>query len=346
MPLYFLNAIQSVLAKTTDDVFGFYNFIDYEDLANARNCLNIIQSDRLTLFFRKNESDSGVKTGSLYSAYNEAIEKSGEHDLIHFLQGDMQIMHWDTETTERVHKILDKSASSLSANVICVSTTFECRGKWSEEFRRKNLEYDQRLEVDVLRDVSMSDVGIFDLREIRRLGIKFGGHEVDMQRLLLAKGFIMPKLPVPTDAFIPWPVTVRDGRLQGAERLSNYPTPPLLGLREDYPSPNQDENLWMENWIFPNGWSCLIPYWPTGTDNLKWVRRRREGVQKGSFRMLSWISEDAKIRNHLIGSRNLVPRRRELVASIVRLGVASVIDELYVKAKRLTRFGRKVRKST
>jgi len=319
IPGYFSNAINSVLALTTDDVLGIYNYLDDEDFARASESFHGLNGDRLTMALRPNLKRSLTKTGSLYLAYNEAIDSArNKYDYLHFIQADMQLMHWDPETFEEIEVLFQRSGKNGAAPAVCISTVFECKGKWTDQYYLANLIYSPALRTHVYRGVSMSDVGVFSMRVINELNLRFGGHEVDMQGSLARLGFEMPKLRAPISAFVPWPVTVRNGKLKGLRRLKNYAQPPLLKMREGYPMSDYSKNVWMEDWVYPNGWKTLHPFWPTDTVSRKWVGRRQERIKQSGQNFWATIDGAGVVRDSVFPGRRMTPGLFELLAAVSR----------------------------
>ena len=68
---YLENAVSSVLTQSSDDVLAIYNQVDQADKIPSDSWLFSMKEPRLKVWERKNTLN--LKTGALYSAYNEAI---------------------------------------------------------------------------------------------------------------------------------------------------------------------------------------------------------------------------------------------------------------------------------
>ena len=329
IPRYFVNAIESVLSVTPHDVMAFYNYLDSQDLVQAKRMVKGFSEERLDVVFRRNTLDKGTKTGSLYSAYNEAVTRAGQrYEFVNFIQADMQLVHWGADTESEIRRIFDLSKKNEAAPVLCVGTCFECRGKWTERYCRDNVVFDQSLESFVHLGVSMADVGVFSLERLAELGISFGGRETDMQNQLAALGFKMPKLRTPVSAFIPWPATVRAGKIVGRQRIRSYPDGQLLAVTGDYPSPDIFQNIWMENWIQPSGWKTLFPYWLSDTLSTKWFRRRMEAVAESELRLWSTVDGEGRISNRIFSAIGTAPSFFGLLLSALSAMFAEIAREI------------------
>jgi len=315
---YFLNAVRSVQDLTDDYVLAIYNYVDETDRLKVTPHLENLQGSRSTVLLRPNENSSAVKTGSLYAAYNEAVKFAGTRfDYVNILQADMQLMHWDADTERNIDSIFKKAEANGSSQVVCVSTAFECRGKWTGEYFSENIVRDETLDSLIYVGVPMADVGIFSLKKIREFGIVFGGHETDMQEQLANLGFVMPKLDAPVAAFVPWPATVRKGKLIAQERLTRQDNLPILCLRGGYPSATSATNMWMEDWVFPNGWKTLYPYWLTDTSTHKWLHRRKEALRESGLGFWSTIDEYGLVADSRSLPRDSTPDSTKLLIEIV-----------------------------
>ena len=320
IPRYFGNAVESVVAKTSDDVLAVYNYLSRDDWSAAKTSLAEIESDRVFSLFLDNKVQSATKTGSLYEAYNRAVEWAGDaYDYANFLQADMQLMHWSAETVAEVANVFDTANRGANPTVICISTSFDCKGKWTPEYYNENIVVDSELQVMVYRGVPMVDVGVFSLRALKDLDLLFGGSEVGMQKSL--RGIKMPRLTAPTSAFVPWPATVRDGQVESGAVVKRYPDGPLLVIRDGYPAKDGRPNNWMEDWVFPNGWSTLAPYWPTDVASSKWFLRRLASIRTVGGRFFSTIDSQGNTSTSPFAAMRAVPSAQRL---LLRLGLAQV----------------------
>jgi len=327
IPRYFRNAVESVVEKTSDDVLAIYNYLGPEDWSAGEASLKSIESDRVFSLFLDNQVQSATKTGSLYEAYNRAVEWAIEdYDYVNFLQADMQLMHWSAESVAEITSVFERANSGLKPTVVCISTSFDCKGKWTPEYYNENIAVDSELQAMVYQGVPMVDVGVFSLRAMRDLDLSFGGSEVDMQKNL--KGIKMPRLTVPTSAFVPWPATVRDGQVESWNVVKRYPDGPLLVLRDGYPATDGRTNNWMEDWIFPNGWVTFAPYWPTDVASSKWFARRLAGLKNVGGRFFSTIDSQGNLSTSPFAATRAVPSAQHLLFSLGLAEIRSLVGFL------------------
>jgi len=86
---YFRNAVESIVRNTEDVVFAVYNTISTADADRFANFVATPEfGDRVVFTTLGNEGAS--KTGSLYEAYNLAIDYASDRgfDYLNFVQGD------------------------------------------------------------------------------------------------------------------------------------------------------------------------------------------------------------------------------------------------------------------
>ena len=294
IPVYMENCVQSVLAKSPDDVLGIYNYLNSKDQREVAKLELKFDETRFSLQLQPNEVATGLKTGSLYSAYNSAIDSAvGRYELIHFIQADMQMMCWDAEVVTTLRSLFEQQPRNQQAKLICVGTSFHSRGRWTEDYAKNNLVLDDGVKpCFAYRGVSMSDAGVFNLSEIQANNIRFQGTEAEMQERLRQMGYEMKFLNSPVMSFVPWPATVRNGTVVARGRLDKYSSLPLLEISPEYPFPDifeatKPEIFWMEDWVQPNGWVSLWPYWLSDTASPKWLVRRLTACRELGVGLLS-----------------------------------------------------------
>jgi hypothetical protein len=283
---HFRNAIESILSNTDDLVFAVYNSISPAD------------SDHFSSFVANSEFGSRVvfrtlgnagpsKTGSLYDAYNLAIDFAVEmnFDYLNLVQADCQLMWWSHSLVVRLDEVLASAKRSDGPGVLCVGTTFPVLGKFSGSDFQSSIIFDPSLDAFVYRGGALADVGIFSMSAVRASGFRFVGTESELQEHYQREGYKMALLDVPCVAFIPWPATVRRGKVVGTVVEPLPLGTPILRLVESFTPHGADLSwstapYWMEDWIAPNGWDCLFPYWPTSIENPKWLKRRLEACRQ------------------------------------------------------------------
>jgi hypothetical protein len=321
---HFRNAIESILINTSDLVFAVYNSISSAD------------SDRFSDFvansgfggrvvFRTLGNDGPSKTGSLYDAYNLAIDfaKDLNFDYLNLVQADCQLMWWSDALVTRLDQIFSAAEASDGRRVLCVATAFPVFGKFAGSNFLNDSVYDPGLDLYVYTAAGMGDVGIFSMSAIRASGFRFVGTEPELQESTKRDGYQIPSLDVPCVAFLPWPATVRNQKVVGTVVEPEELGAPLLSLVEGFP-PNglersrETEPFWMEDWIVPNGWDCFFPYWPTSIENPKWFKRRIEacrllGVKPWATAMQVFGGVSSNPPRW-----RLVPTLRDVMASLAR----------------------------
>jgi hypothetical protein len=97
-PIYFENAINSVLRMTTND-----DILVVDNASNESSLIRRLQvlanaHPRVRLMLRStNDLSRNTKVGGLYDAYNEVMIYALEqgYDYVHIMQHDMQMLWWD-----------------------------------------------------------------------------------------------------------------------------------------------------------------------------------------------------------------------------------------------------------
>jgi hypothetical protein len=343
---HFRNAIESVITNTDDLVFAVYNSISPADADRFSNyAANAGFGDRV--MFRTLGNQGTSKTGSLYDAYNMAIDfaNEGGFEYLNLVQADCQLMWWSDALVKRLDEIFEAARVSDGPRVLCVGTVFPVFGKFVGSNFENNVLLDSGLGAFLDVSVGMVDVGIFSMSAIRASGFRFVDTEAELQERSLRDGYIVPLLDVPCTAFIPWPASVRNGKVVGTV-LESLPVGTAMLCLVDGVDPGatgrswSDSPFWMEDWVRPNGWNCLFPYWPTSIENPKWLRRRLRacqlmGVRPGATtgRFFNDPSPDAS-------GWSLVPSRRHigsaLASGYLRMFMNYQRRLLHSVAKRMT----------
>lgn len=296
-PSSFRNAVRSVVQHTDDDVLAIYNAIDDYDRPDLQ-ALSLAKLDRcVDLVVRENSGHN--KVGDLYGAYNLALTLArSRYDYVSFVQGDMQMMTWD----KNIHALLDSAFSHESPRVFAVSMVFRPRGL---------LDYGVPHVEDPGGDSGSDDFNIVPLRAVLDVAI-YSMDLVDREEFefevdeefscskMRGRGYVAVELKRPRLAFVPWPATVRNGLRSGTE--------PPVGLGESYLKtlePREGEKhrsvggKWEEDFIVPNGYRTLFPYWPLDTSQPKWIKRRRNLVKTMGISFFSGIDSRGRVRSYL-----------------------------------------------
>lgn len=277
---HFRNAIESILSNTDDDVFAVYNSISPAD---SKRFSDFVSNSGFTsrVVFRTLGNQGPSKTGSLYDAYNMAIDFAAEADFdyLNLVQADCQLMWWSDGLVARLDQIFSVADALDGPRVLCVGTDFPVFGKFVGSNIHENMVFNSDLQCFVETSAGMGDVGIFSMSVIRASGFRFVGSEAQLQESSRRDGYIVPLLDVPCIAFIPWPASLRNGKVVGTVIEPLPVGTPILRL-VDGATPEATAAswgiapIWMEDWVRPNGWDCLFPYWPTSLENPKWFKRR------------------------------------------------------------------------
>jgi GT2 family glycosyltransferase len=107
-PIYFENAINSVVRMTTND-----DILVVDNASNESSIIRRLQvlanaHPRVRLVLRTtNDLSRNSKVGGLYDAYNEVMAHALEqgYDYVHIMQHDMQMLWWDESIMGRAREI-------------------------------------------------------------------------------------------------------------------------------------------------------------------------------------------------------------------------------------------------
>ena len=124
---------------------------------------------------------------------------------------------------------------------------------------------------------------MFSVQSLISAGFKYEGTEKEMSASAAMRGWVTKLHPVPFLAPIPFPVSVRSGRLVGTNASRpNFP-PPILRVRDHAVNLSLSDSgsihpIFMEDYVQPNGWHSLLPYWPSDTQASAWFERRTQAL--------------------------------------------------------------------
>jgi hypothetical protein len=277
LPTYFLNTVRSVRSTAPDDeILVVDNASPDQRLRNE--LVKMADNDpRMRLLLRDSNSLVNGKVGGLYDAYRDAFEIALREDFeyVHIVQGDMQVLWWDSD-------VLSRAAEIFAADPLCVNV-YTCMLPVDRAFDNSLTESN----VDKLpriRDYGLADLGLYDMKRWKHLGVSFDNDEIEHGLRYLAKGFSVICHPWPTDAQIPWPAVVRNGIQQGKEvkLVKPYLLKPM--------SKREVEELKGRNWTrledvcIPWGWTCLTPMWATHVNSDYLANRRQQAKREGLLR--------------------------------------------------------------
>jgi hypothetical protein len=274
LPGYFLNTVRSVRAAASDDqVLVIDNASPQAGLRAALQRL-ADEDPKVELILRSsNELQDNRKVGGLYQAYAMAFDYAvaREFDLLHLLQGDFQLMWWDADLVAR-------SCDLFAAHPHCVNILMQF------------LSRDKKLTDDLapagggltkLKNYGLTDTGLYHLGRWRGLAMEFGASEQAHARRYLDEGLEVLCHPWPTDAPIPWPAVIRNGRQRGREVVTGQPFL-LKPLQPEEIASVKAGEVWLEDLCIPWGWICATPMWVSGLDSIDyWVLRYRDAKKNG-----------------------------------------------------------------
>lgn len=270
-PVYFLNAVNSVLLMTgnddilvVDNASGLPGLIgDLQSIADREPRVGLLLRDT-------NDISRNSKVGGLYDAYNEVVGYALDrgYDYLHIIQHDMQMVWWDETVVSRAAEIYAEFPECVNISTIALARDLTLSG---------GLEYVKPKLVQ-LRLYGITDTGLYDLAKWRARGMRFGESEQEHGQQYWAEGLRVLVHPVPTIAFVPWPAVVRSGRVVGREvQLRQQFLLRPLSDSEIVEAKESTGPVWLEQVAIPWGWTCLLPYWTTDLRTITyWVYRYRD----------------------------------------------------------------------
>lgn len=311
-PHLFLNALNSLLQHTDDDVLAIYNSVSAMDSLDRFRIAEPDERERVKLIERSN--DGHRKVGGLYSAYNFALDwASGSYEYLSLVQGDMQVLRWPKDAYKSVQQAFENPHDP----VFCVSTSLRTFGFSSSTYRSFDSSsggFGFRLNANR----SVSDVGIFQMALVEAEKFRFDAAEGVLSARMLAKGFQMAELERPWLAFVPWPPTVRGGRLLGEDPAQKFGFPVLIENPDSSASALfETTDFWSEIEVVPASYRTLFPYWPTDMQTPKWFHRRLDKCREIGIGFFTTVDSKGNLGSFLWapwGSRH--PSFPSLIARI------------------------------
>lgn len=288
VPDYFANCLDSVSRNSSHDVLGYYNWVNDRDLHAASEIARKKKSEHVEILLQRNLE--GRRTGSLYDAYNRAIDRAlGKYRYISFIQADMQMMWWNDRIIEACDSIVE-SFQEENAGSLCFFSQIPVQGK-REDYYSNWRDKDGEL---ILSQPGAADVAIYALNPIFARGFRFGGSEEDFSALCAKRGVRLCLLPYPFLAPIPFPKTVREGTRPVSKSGEELPEMVLSPLGKELANFEREtfHPLFMEDVVWPNGWRVLTPYWPSDTLGTEWLRIRFRQARERRFSFLKTQSGD------------------------------------------------------
>jgi len=273
IPDYFSNCVQSILELSTHDVVAYYNWVDERDRLGGETVAKRFRSENVTFVFHPNEPS--LRTGSLYRSYNNALQLAqGRYRYLSYIQADMQMMFWDERIIEECDSRRTRHTLENGGD-LCFYTQIPVMGK-REDF--------YSIWQDVGGTINRSlpgavDVGIYPVESAVLNHLKFEGSEKEFSHHASKMGFSTSMHPFPFLAAIPFPHTSRDrtkvghGAVREAREDAILVLSPQFEAKKDF-TRGSFHPFFMEDSVWPNGWSALTPYWPSDTNGSSWIRHR------------------------------------------------------------------------
>lgn len=272
---YFLNTVRSVrMAAATDEILVVDNASPDHQL--VKDLRRVTDGDpKMRLLLRDSNSLVNAKVGGLYDAYREAFELAVREgfDYVHLVQGDMQVLWWDTDVLTRAAEIFESNSGCVNIYTCLLSSDRALDGAVEQETGK----------LPKLRGYGLSDLGLYDLARWRERNISFDNDELIHSAQYSAEGLSVLCHPWPTDAQIPWPAVVRNGVQQGKEIALSKPflLKPLTST--GIAQLKSRDFTWLEQVCIPWGWSCLSPMWTTHL-NADYLANRRNAIARRGIR--------------------------------------------------------------
>jgi hypothetical protein len=320
IPNYFHNCIDSVLRHSRLPILAVYNSLSREDSDRFHNVKQQIETSQVV--FLENSEKSGSKTGSLYLAYNQALDYAERNgfDFVNLIQSDMQVFFWDDGFVSTATEIFTAQPQKTGQFVSNIFTQIPQRGK--------RLDYFSIWSPDpipgYLSCPGESDVGIFKVQDFRKRRGEFTATEKANSALVANAGGHVVLHPKPFLAPIPFPLTVRKGRMPGMSTQFDHRQPPLLEVFGEVPdfdlSSENFRPIFMEDIIRPRYGRGLTPYWPSSTEGTHWISIRLQWARGSGKSIFARTSQ---------GSAPLTTRERlaEMFSDVFRvsLGMAKLL---------------------
>lgn len=272
---YFINCIRSVNRCKAGEIFAVYNWIGSGDRMAIEVEQAKIRGSVSRLVVQKNEQHT--RTGSLYQANNLGLKWARQgFDYVNFIQADMQMMWWDHNVLARAKEITNWH-SERGVNTISFFTQLPVRGKKDNVYG--GWSWDDH--ANTFRTTGFADVCLVPLFDRLNRDFTFAGDEPSMSNTFSDQGSPLIYLPHPFLAPIPFPTNVRDPRAKRTQIRGNSRVD-ILRINPEFSVDlvaSSIHPLIMEDAVFPNGWACTTPYWPSDTITSTWLRRKYHSLR-------------------------------------------------------------------
>jgi len=275
-----------------------------------------------------------LRTGKLYQAYKAAVDyaHTSGFSMVNLIQADMQMVNWRDTLAGESRRLLDLKPNGDDLFTWGLFTQIPQRGKRIDYFGnwRSDLVSGQ------LAIRGHADVGIFDVDSFRSKSFDFDATEQKNSQQLGEAGAVLIHHPVPFLAAIPFPATVRGGKVIGRELYTRNSEGLILEVNSDVEphvsvSESRAVGVFMEDFIYRRDWLTLTPYWVSDTTGLNWIRVRLDLVRRGQVRLFqqtrsersgSYLRLRSFLRNYFLVIRGLT---------------ALVITEVAMQVRRIAR---------
>ena len=274
IPNYFHNCIDSVLRHSRLPILAIYNSLSQEDSDRFHKVKQQMETSQVV--FLENSEKSGSKTGSLYLAYNQALDYAERNgfDFVNLIQSDMQVFFWDDGFVSTATEIFTAKTQKSGQFVSNIFTQIPQRGKRFDYFSI----WSPDPIPGYLSCPGESDVGIFKVQDFRKARGEFTASEKANSTLVTKAGGQVVLHPKPFLAPIPFPLAVRNGRVPRISTRFDQRRPPLLEVFSEVPefdlSSENFRPVFMEDIIRPRYGRTLTPYWPSSTEGTYWISIR------------------------------------------------------------------------
>lgn len=263
-----------VIVITTGDprLFGWGGLLDFkfDESKKIKKLVNElkIKYKRENIYYYETTATGSVdkKVGGLYNAYNFGLKKAIENkiDYLNIMQNDSQLMLWSDRILNIINQIFEsqKDIFFISPAFFRKTTNTNDQNNYSSRkilFKNFNIKKDIKLS----NKSAVGDWGIFDISKLKKLNFKFELNEDYLSKHYSKEGFKLAYCPIPFVSLLPWPVTIRQGRIKGS--VLPFKNEKYLKLAKHI---NEDklfyaEFAWKEDCVKPNNWWALEPNWVT-----------------------------------------------------------------------------------
>jgi len=276
LPVYFLNAVRSVrMLAPDDDLLVVDNASGLPQLAAALAQLEATDGRVRVIQRMSNDLSRNTKVGGLYDAYAEVLSyaQDGGYDLLHLIQGDMQMLWWGAAAVDRALELYERFPDCVNIHTTAIP----------QDRRLSDAVAPVDEGIMALAGYGLSDTGIYHLARWRERGVSFQDSEQGHARFYERQGLRVLCHPWPPVAQVPWPAVVRNGEVKGREVVPSHALllrP--LGDEEIAGMQSAPGPVWLEQVCTPWGWACLSPMTPSALESIEyWVYRYRDFRARG-----------------------------------------------------------------